>query len=650
MSQLLDAARRVLGLVFLALVAVPAFMILSPTPENGPTDLMRRAGAEQWEYTWGRTGGIWTLAVLGAAALIAVLTRGRLSKALSVAGAVLERPPRWAFAVALGVLGAALTAWVAQAVFDGRTIVNDASVQLIQARYFAAGYLAGPAVAMPEFWSIQFMVQTAAGWVSQYPPMHALSLAAGFKLGGPWITMAMAMGAVGAFTTLSFERLLPERISLARLAALLSVVSPLLIGLAATYMNHAMVAALAALALYLALRAEEGSTAWAVAAGAAVGAMVTTRPVSGLAIGAVVTAAVWMSASRHEEGFDRPWLIKRFGGWVLGGLPFAIGFGWFNNRFFGSPFTLGYTAASGPSHGLGFHADPWGRAYGMTEAIGYTSSELVSLGRELLGTPLPIVALIGVFLVLAPRLTRGERILLAWAGLPVLASALYWHHDLIFGPRMLGGAIPAWCALFVVACVGLAKISREGWASDAIAVVVLAALGFAGFSGAPQRLTRLATRLAPLPAALSSEPTLVFVHEFWPDRVGGRLAARGMRLDSVRSVLTQFHPCQLEAAFVGREVSEVAERCTLENASDSLGASGLTNYIWLGDPPGVDGDGVLWARDLGPAANARLIAEHPTRAPIFLLPVNGGRDVRLVPYEEGIRKLWGGAASSGGTP
>ncbi len=647
-TQVLEAGRRVLGLVLLALVAAPAFFVLSPEPLMGPEGLMRRAGREQWVYTWGGAGGIWTLLVVGGAVFLAALTRGRLSQALARLGAVLERPPRWAVALFVGALGAALTTWVAQAVFDGRTIVNDASVQLIQARYFAAGHLAGPPLVMPEFWSIQFMVHTAAGWVSQYPPAHALALAAGFELGAPWITMAFAMGVMGVCAVASLERLLPERIAAARVAALLCVVSPLLLGLAASYMNHAMVAALATLALYLALRAEEGSVGWALAAGAAVGAMVTTRPVSGLAIGVVVTASIWLTARRHADGFDRPWLLRRFGAWALGGLPFGLAFGWFNARFFGSPFTLGYTAASGPNHGLGFHDDPWGRMYGATQALGYTSAELVSLGRELLGTPLPIVALIGGFLLLARRLTRGERILVAWAVVPVIGSALYWHHDLIFGPRMLGGAVPAWCALFVISSIGLAGLSRRGWASDAIAVVLLAGLGYAAVIGGPGRVTRLGSRLAPLPDVMESAPTLVFVHELWPDRVGGRLAGRGMRLDSVRALLTQYHPCQLEAAFLGQQISEVGARCNLENASDSLGALGLTNYLWLDDLPGLEGTGVLWARDLGPEANGRLIGAHPDRSPRFLLPETRGGEWRVVPYEEGLRRLWGGVVDSAG--
>lgn len=646
MNLFLDAGRRILGLCLVVLVAVPVFLILDPDGSTTPLDVpMRRAGLEHWWYTWGASTGVWTLLVVGGAVLAGMLGKGRLSGSLPRIGRAIERPPTWSVAAFIGLLGAGLTAAVLLLVFEGSPILNDASVQLLQARYFAAGELAGPPLAMPEFWSMQFMVPTAAGWVSQYPPGHALWLAAGFTLGEAWIAMAAATGMLGVFSVLSFERLLPDRIAAARLGALLAVTSPLLLALAGAYMNHATVAAFAALALWLSLRAETGRAAWALAAGGAMGFMVTTRPVSGLLIGAAVTAGVWLTAPRREPGLHRPWLLRRFAWWVLGGLPFAVGFGWFNARFFGSPLTLGYTAAAGPSHGLGFHVDPWGRVYGFTQALGYTSTELISLGRELVGTVLPVGVLVGLFLLLARRLDRGERILTAWALLPVLASALYWHHDLVMGPRMLGEAVPAWCALLVLATIGLARVIRRGWLSDAVVVLVLISIGYGLAVGGRGRIVRLGGRVVPALAVTEPGPSLVFVHESWQDRIGARLAARPMRLDSVRALLNQYSPCRLEGALIGAQrPEEVEDRCRRENGSDRLGRLGLTDNLWRGDLPGFGGSGVLWTRDLGPEANARLIETYPDRIPLLAMPDGEGQGGGLVvPYEMGVAALWGPA-------
>lgn len=644
MNVFLDAGRRVLGLCLVVLVAVPVFLILDPDGSTTPLDVpMRRAGFEYWSYTWGAATGVWTLLVVGGAVLAGLLGKGRVSGILSRVGRGIARPPPWSAAAFMGLLGAGLTAAIAVWVFEGRTLFNDASVQLVQARYFAGGQLSGPPLALPEFWTIQFMVHTAAGWVSQYPPAHALWLAAGMKLGGPWIAAAATMGMLGVFSVLSFERLFPDRAAAARLGALLAVTSPMLLALAGAYMNHATVAAFAALALWFALRAETGRAVWALAAGGAMGFMVAARPVSGLLIGAAVTAGVWLTAPRREPGLHRPWLLRRFAWWALGGLPFAVGFAWYNARFFGGPLTLGYTAAAGPSHGLGFHVDPWGRAYGFTQALGYTSTELIALGRELLGTVLPVGALVGLFLLLARRLDRGERILTAWALLPVLASALYWHHDLIVGPRMLADAVPAWCALLVLAVVGLARVARRGWLSDAVAVLVLVAIGYGLAAGGRGRVVRLTGRLAPVPEVTEPGPSLVFVHESWQDRIGARLAARPMRLDSVRALINQFSPCRLEGALVGAQrPEEVEARCRREAASDRLRWLGLTDYLWRGDLPGLGDSGVLWVRDLGPEANARIIEAYPDRTPLFIMPDSGGGG-QPVQYEAGVNALWGPA-------
>ncbi|MFV1986546.1 MAG: hypothetical protein ACC682_04660 [Gemmatimonadota bacterium] len=650
-----DAARRSIGLVLLVLVVFPAFRLLDPT--DFMAGMMASSGEANWRYTWGQAFGWRTGAAVLVAGLVALATRGRLTAGLAAVGRAIDRTPGWAAASAIGLTGAALTLVVVFQVFDQRTILNDASVQLIQARYFAAGMLSGPVLALPEFWSIQFMVQTAAGWVAQYPPGHALVLAGGYALGAPWLAMVAAVGLTGAMVALSFDRLLPGRRSLGRVAALLTVSSPLLLGLAGGYMSHATLAAAASVALYFGLRAENGHLGWAVAAGAAVGLMVTIRPVSGLLLGVLLTGALWLMSpgTRVLDPETRPLLIRRFGAWVGGGLPFAVGFGLFNARFFGGPLTLGYVAASGPNHGLGFHEDPWGRMYTPTAAVGNSSAELLSLSRELLGTPIPLVALIGLFLLTAPRLSRGERVLLAWATLPLVASALYWHHDLVFGPRMLGEAVPGWTALAVLSFVGLARLARgadetpgpgRAWAGDAIAAVALMALAFGAVSGGPERLGVRRAALGAYPDIREERPSLVFVHEPWGDRLGGRLSGRGLRLDSVRTLLTRYHPCQLEAGLLGVPQSEATSVCQREEFSDAAalvrerGSLGITGLLWLDDLPGLPGEGVLWVRDLGPERNAAVLAEYPDRVPLFLLPGARVGTWDVVPYAQGSTTLW----------
>ena len=218
--------------------------------------------------------------------------------------------------------------------------------------------------------------------------------------------------------------------------------------------------------LYAALRARDGSVWWGVAAGAALGLMVSDRPLIGLVLGTVFTMGMWVPAAFGDDPRGRAWFLRRAGATLLGGAPFAVFLGWFNLRLYGSPFTLGYIAAFGDRHRLGFHMDPWGYPYGLWEAIAFTSSDVLSLGIQLLETPFPVTAIIGLYLLSASRLPRGVGVLAAWAFLPVMANGYYWFHDV----RMLYEAAPAWIALGVISVLGLAGglgSSVEGSAADA---------------------------------------------------------------------------------------------------------------------------------------------------------------------------------------
>jgi hypothetical protein len=80
--------------------------------------------------------------------------------------------------------------------------------------------------------------------------------------------------------------------------------------------------------------------------------------------------------------------------------------------------------------------------------------------------------------------------------------------------------------------------------------------------------------------------------------------------------------------------------CLLEAASDTLGIVEMAGLLWQTDLPGTDGPGAMVVRDLGPSANALLIARYPTRTPsVFYRPVKEGPP-RLVPYADGMRALW----------
>jgi hypothetical protein len=80
--------------------------------------------------------------------------------------------------------------------------------------------------------------------------------------------------------------------------------------------------------------------------------------------------------------------------------------------------------------------------------------------------------------------------------------------------------------------------------------------------------------------------------------------------------------------------------CLREARSDRTGILDLAPYLWRGDLPDGAARGALFVRDLGPERNARLIAAHPGRQP-FMYVAWAERGARLLPYREGVARLWG---------
>jgi hypothetical protein len=208
----------------------------------------------------------------------------------------------------------------------------------------------------------------------------------------------------------------------------------------------------------------------------------------------------------------------------------------------------------------------------------------------------------------------------------------------------------------------------------ALATVITAGV-FGAVMLLPQRLSsyRLSpARRALLEAPRVEEPALVFVHGGWTARVGMRLAAHGMRLDSVETALRQNSTCRVHAfadtfAKGGKaamqidfsrradQLPQVAEitpgnrirvvanepfdsACATQINADQAGVIDVTPFVWQGDLPGLPARGPLFVRDMGPAANRRLITEHEGRRAMMLIP--NGDSIALVPYTIAERAIW----------
>jgi hypothetical protein len=675
--------RRLAGLTIIVLAAVPFHRWL-PSRETG---LAGRSTAEivalQSELLW---SGFLVLAIIALLAGIVISPErvGRLTTGIANA---IVRPPSIRLAIIAGVVSAAGTAVVCLTVFDRRPNLVDALLQLTHARYFAAGQLGGPPEFAAGFWHMQNALVNERGWFSQYPPGHLVALAAGFVVGAPWLVGPLAMGVTAALAVLVFIRLLPERPVAARLAGIATALSPFLIAHAASFMNHATAAMLGVLAVFAALRAvDRRSGVWAAVAGAAVAAGSAVRPLSAIVTMGVVTAT-WFAFGQGSPARR----LFRPGLWAtLGGLPLVAAQLWYNRAAFGGFTVFGYHAVWGPSHGLGFHRDPWGNAYGPVEALLYTSADLAALNLNLLETLLPHVVLAGIFLVIARRLSPGERIIALWALLPVVANAFYWHHGQFMGPRMLAEFAPAWTALAIVAIAALVQLAppRVGASGRVSPRVVATSLAIAGGVAmlvmAPQRLRSyggdwLPGFRSPVPPAPDS--SIVFVHGAWETRIMSRLASGGIPLDRVEGAMRQNPTCQVQrhmdamrtdrrefgadrSSLPALDLRPTAREflplvlmardaqirldtttvlhpdCLPHVRADRFGAVDASFILWLGDLPGIEIGRPMFARDLGPELNRQLLARYPGRSAWMYGYFSEQDSLRLLPYAQGAAILW----------
>ncbi|MEX1183632.1 MAG: hypothetical protein WEF86_10395 [Gemmatimonadota bacterium] len=609
----------------------------------------------------------------------------------------LLRPRMAMFAAAAALAAGVLAAAFSLLVLDGKPNHVDSIAQLLHARHWAEGHLAGESTA-GAFRATQNALFTGQGWVSQYPPGHVLVLALFLAAGIPWAAGPALVAVTVFFAALTLALLLPRRALLVRCAVLLLALSPFLLLLGASYMNHITACAGVTVGAWALCRAwthrsdhPAGSSRmrvlFAVVAGAAFGLAFMTRPLTTLAAAAALSLLVPGIADTRP---DAARVGRVLFATAAGALPFAAALLAYNAHFFGGPATFGYTAALGERAAPGLHLDPWGNLYGLREAVAYTSADLTTLGVHLLETPLSAVLVVGLFLLAAPRLAPGERVLAGWALAPVAANFFYWHHGVFMGPRMLHEATPPWVFLFAIGAVSLvSRVPQDlrvggfhprtgaGTALTgalALGLLVLAPQRAFSYGGAYYAVMRT-------PAPQLERPALVFVHEGWTGRVAMTLAAAQYRLDLVETLLRQNPTCSVHSlatavaagdtmlerrllgaldtvpraaglpaehrivegsTFRATDGAGLSPECVQQVQSDVRGVMPVTPLLWQGDLPGdAVPRGALFVRDLGPARNAEAIARYPAREPwLYAMPAPDAAGPVLFPYEQGMSLLW----------
>jgi len=673
--------RRHRGARLLSLTAVGALAALGLVPV---ANLLDGGASIPW---WSAAVRDWL--VTGTAIVLAALGLGRvfgerLDRTIAGSIAIVLRPSPRAFQALVAMLVLALTGILAVYCFARAPFSQDEMAQRFHANVLLAGRLFAAGESHAEFFSVTGVLDRAGRWYSMYPIGGPALLAVGAALHAPWLVnpvlTAVTACALYRFAAAAFGE------GPGRASALLFALSPFVLIMGASEMNHVGALALATLAL-AALPAWATTTRGSALLGAAaliglgVGGMATIRPLDAAAV-AVVIGVFQLSVLRREPGRARSLAVQL----AVGALPVA----WLlyvNARTTGHPLLFAYDALYGPGQRLGFHPDPFGVPFTPLRALAGTSANLMRLDRYLFEWPLPGLVPILAALVALRRPTRWDLLLLGLIGATVGAYGPYWAAASFFaGPRFLYTAVPA-LVIFAARAPGLVAESLPPGPPRRAALLVLplclcyAWLTPTGVSSVQMRAyyyhvgrTKLKTDIAAQTEAARLSRALVFVHESWRARLEARLRAYGLAPSEAGRLLSTADACRIQTALdaedrrapddtavrharlldathsaasvhpVGglqadeaislAEGAVLTDACRREIAADEGGTTPYAPFLALArfDPQGAIGGSVVFARDFGPR-NELLRARFPDRTWFRYRPRASLHDpTAIVPY------------------
>jgi hypothetical protein len=440
--------------------------------------------------------------------------------------------------------------------FSGRPLLVDSVVQLFQARIFSTGRLSAPAPPEEAFFASQHMLVDGDKWYSQYPPGHSALLTLGVLAGRPWLVPVVLSTGTAALLS-SFAHRAYDRAT-GRLTLVLLVLAPFFWFMGASFMNH--VSCLFFVAAFLRSFVEwdkSGRDRWLGLAGISLGAAFLVRPLTAVAVGLVFGVVALITVVRRRS--PRGLLAGAAGGAGPVGLYLA-----YNARTTGDPLMLGYLKLWGSSHGLGFHATPWGELHTVAAGLRNELLDLALLNGFLFEWPIPALIPVGLFCAAGWATRRWDRsLVLALVAIPA-AYSFYWHRDAFLGPRFLYSsvafAVPltARAILEVYRRIGHRLVSerrsliRVRVADLATALLVLC-FCYSALYAAPRRFDVYRTGLASIKIDLPAQAFaagigqgLVFTPVSWGNRLLARARGLGVPATDVEKTYRRTDHCALE--------------------------------------------------------------------------------------------------------
>jgi hypothetical protein len=565
--------------------------------------------------------------------------------------------PGSAFLASLAACSFILYALTARFVLSAKPLLIDEIVQVLQARWYAAGQLSVPTPELPEFFAIMHVVESGGRLFGQFPPGGPAMLAIGTLLGAEWLVGPAA----GAVSVALFGATLPSIAPFAtrrwlRGTTMLFAFAPFGVFMFASHMNHATTLMWLMVALFGLSRCTGGgmrSPWWGLLAGLGLGMAATIRPLDALSF--ALPAGAWLAWRTKGRGRAVAML-------VLSGVGVAVPVAAMmvvNARTTGAPLLFGYDVLWGANHSLGFHEAPWGPPHTPARGLELIGLYFSRLGTYLLESPVPGTLLVAVGLWTTRRLSSLDRFLLASGALLVAGYWAYWHDGFFLGPRFLFALLPALIIWSARGIAGMARVAPPGnpagaglRAAGATALLLTAvSLAFIRVPSYRNGLTSMRFDIEGSSTRAGVQDALVLVKESWGARVVVRMWALGIPHPVAERIYRNSDICrlelrvrELESMDRARLAPSMAERALLALIADSTdlvrstATTGFTesvraNAVWpaeclalrAADESGTSHlapfllvrDGNVYARWL-PGREAEIAKLHPER-PVYRL-------------------------------
>lgn len=484
-------------------------------------------------------------------------------------------------------------------VFDGVPHIEDTIAYLFQAKTLALGQIQLPPPPDAPAFEMGHIVNDGASWFGKYFPGWPLVLSIGVRLGAPWMVNALVCASIVAIGYDLVCRL--SGVATANVVALLLATSPWLLFMAGTHWSHPTAALWTLVALQGVTRAQESQgVGWAALSGFALGALLLTRPLDAVLIGAVVGLAalglggrrlpVAAMVSLGVVGLLVASLMFPYDHALTGNAlypPFTL---WSDTQFGAGVDVLGF----GRNVGIGIwpHLDPL-PGHGLADVILNLNKSLYMTNADLHGWAGGSL-LFALIALLWARWKREEAVLLAALAAIVIGQQVYWFNG---GPD-LGARY--WFPIVVP----LAFLTARGLQAAA------ARLG-SGTGGGAQRRALLLAAVAVFCATLT----------FLPWRA-----------------LTKYYRYR----DISRDVIELEAKHQMTGALVFVRSEDDSDYqsAFTWNPVPLEGPGTIYARDVDRESREAVVRAWPAR-PIFVV----GREA-----DEEHMRLLAGPLPAGVTP